>query len=214
MTSSDRAPPTLADNGPMVSGKVVILGVFGFSVAAAFVSWIYYARLQERPLALWGSPAAELILRAPTARAYRLAVAPDAVEPKTTEPTTIGPDGAHRQFVIDGQRYMATAERDVSQARGFSHIRQGLVHDRSFAWDEPPGDQPPDWEYAIEFDEAGRTAVVAFADHAVRAALVDGDQAGSNSTSPARTVSTRPVAGAIDAFLAEQFPSEPSTTAP
>ncbi|HEY1599766.1 MAG TPA: hypothetical protein VGG64_09200 [Pirellulales bacterium] len=213
MTSPDRVPPIQADAGPMVSGKVVILGVFCFSVAAAFVSWIYYARLQERPLALWGSPAAELILRAPAARAYLLAVAPDAAEPKTAEP-----ESAQRQFVIDGLRYVATAERDVSQARGFSHIRQGLIHDRSFAWDEPPGDRPPLWKYAVEFDEGGKTAVVAFADHAVRVALVDGSQSAPNSASPARTgfmrtVSTRPVAGAIDAFLAEQFPSEPPTSA-
>ena len=209
MASQEPRIPALADNGPMVSGKVVILGVFGFSVAAALVSWVYYARLQERPLALWGSQAAALLLRAPKARAYRLAPAADVGEESTNDSQS-----ARRQFVINGERYVATRERDISQARGFSHIRQGLVHDRSFAWDEPPGDQPLAWEYAIEFEDAGQTAVVAFANHAVRAALVDSKTGDREHADATRTVSTRPVSVAIDTFLAEQFPSEPQSIAP
>jgi len=177
----------------MVAGKVVILAIVFFAVGASIVSWIYYARLQARPLALWGSRAAELMLRAPMARAYRLVPAADGLDQEGT--------GAGRQLAIAGERFVATDEHDISHAPGFSHIRQCLIHDRSFAWDEPQSERPSRWEFAIEFDDRGETTTVAFAFDTGRAALAGAD----------RTVSVRPVAGAIEGFLREQFPAEAQT---
>ena len=136
--------------GPMVAGKVVILGLLLFAVAASVVSWVYYARLQARPIALWGSRAAELMLRAPTVRCFRLRPA--------AENSDQSAGGAAREITIAGERYSCTDERDISQARGVSHIRQGLIHDRSFAWDEPASSGEKHWAFAIEFDAGGDRA--------------------------------------------------------
>jgi len=187
-----RSAPDASGDAQFVQGKWVILVVVGLAVMASVVSWIYYARLQRRPLELWGPRAAELMLRAPVARAYRLV-------PAKAEPS--GEVG--RRFEFGGVPYTAIAERSVSQAPGFSHIRQGLVHDRSFAWDDVPCDEPAHWEYAVEFEDRGATAVVAFDFHCGRAML-----AGSE-----RSESIRPVAAAVEGFLREQFPAADQTPA-
>jgi hypothetical protein len=173
-----------------VGGKVVIVAIALLAVGASGVSWMYYARLQRRPIELWGSHAAELILRAPTVRAYGLVPMADDAREQNSE--------VQRQFVIAGERYEAADERDISQARGLSHIRQGLIHDRSFAWDEPSGEQRSHWQFAVEFADGQDTAAVAFDFEAKRAALAEAD----------RTVSIRPVAGAIEGFFRDQFPPE------
>ena len=129
-----------------------------------------------------------MILRAPAARACRLAPAADESDG--------GP--ARRRFAIGGATYEVIADRVISQAPGFSHIRQGLVHDRSFGWDDAPCDDPAQWEYAIEFEDRGATAAVVFDFHCARAML-----AGSEHSE-----SIRPVAAAIEGFLREQFPAE------
>jgi len=186
----------------MVPGYVVIIAIVVLAVGASSFSWFYYRRLQERPLALWGSRAAELMLRAPVARLYRLSpveneeatgeiAPPDAAKGRAANNATVT-----RVFTIGGERYAALDERDISRAPGFSHIRQGLIHDRSFAWDELADAAPRQWEYAIEFEGPGSAAVVAFDFRAARATLVGGE----------RSVSIRPVGAAIQVFLREQFP--------
>jgi hypothetical protein len=185
-TADDYGPP---DESSMVQGKWVILGIVGISVAASAISWIYYARLQERPLALWGSQAAELILRAPDARAYR--VMPLPIEGAAS------PEASPRSaLMIDGQSFVSIDERDVSHANGFSHIRNSLIHDRSFAWDEPPCDVPPTRSYVIEFTDGKDRVALALAFDCPRATILDTD----------RVISIRPVAKAIEDFLGEQFP--------
>ncbi len=182
-------PPDEA--GHLVQGKWVILGVVGLSLAASMASWVYYARLQERPLALWGVRPAEMMLRAPMARAFRLVGADTAREPPAI-------DGRGREFTIAGQRYLAVAERDISQAKGFSHIRNSLIHDRSFVWDEEPCEISPQWAYVIQFVEGNEQAAVALAFNCPRTALTNND----------RMVSIRPVAAEIEDFLHEQFPAD------
>ncbi|MBI2824577.1 MAG: hypothetical protein HYX69_07825 [Planctomycetia bacterium] len=186
--ASRNFPADATDAGQLVRGKWVILAIVALAVAAGAFSWFYFAWLQRRPLALWGSHAAALMMRAPTARAYRLEPMADAA----------AGDAAPGQpvFAVDGEPFRGTAARDVSRAKGFLHIRQSLVHNASFAWDEPAGDCQPKWEYAIEFEDRGERAVVAFAFNCGRIALVESD----------RTASIRPAAAEIKSFLVEQFP--------
>ena len=60
MLASDDRPPDgrftqdSAGDSQFVQGKWVILAVLGLAVGASVVSWIYYARLQRRPIELWG----------------------------------------------------------------------------------------------------------------------------------------------------------------
>ena len=62
-------------------------------------------------------------------------------------------------------RLVATARRDVSEARGIVHLRRGLVEDAGFRWEHagPPGRLPAEsWDYAFVFtdEDGGQTAVV------------------------------------------------------
>jgi hypothetical protein len=191
LASDDSQPaPGATDEGQFVQGKWIILAVISLGVAASIGSWVYYARLQQRPIALWGPRAAELMLRASSARAYRL-------EPATAEQG----GAAERHFTINGAPYVVAAERLVSQAPGFSHIRQGLVHDRSFAWGEGPCDERAQWEYALDFEDRGDAAIVVFDFRCARAALLGGEH----------SASIRPVAAAVEGFLREQFPDADRT---
>jgi len=193
MAATDSA--TAPDDESLIQGKWVILAIVALALGGAGVSWVYYARLQERPLALWGSEAGTLILRATQARAYRIA-------PATSREGHEPDDSPGRiRFTIGGQLFTATAEHDVSHAPGFSHIRQSLIHDRSFAWDEGPCDEAPQWKYALEFSESGHIVWLAFAFNCPRAALADSDH----------TASIRPVGQAIEAFMREQFPTDAPT---
>ncbi len=194
LSNHQDAPP---NEESLIQGKWVILAIVALALGSAAVSWVYYARLQERPLALWGSEAGTLILRATEGRAYRIA---PAASREGTEPDD---SPARIRFTIGGQLFTAIDERDVSRAPGFSHIRQSLIHDRSFAWEDGACDEAPQWNYALEFSEAGHTVWLAFAFNCPRAALANSDH----------TASIRPVAAAIEAFLREQFPAD-STTAP
>jgi hypothetical protein len=179
------------DGAHLVQGKWVILGVVGLSFLAASASWFYYARLQERPLALWGIRPAEMMLRAPAAKAYRIVSAAEA-------PQTNNAEQPAAEFSVAGERYVAVAERDISQANGFSHIRNSLIHDRSFVWDEAPCEIAPQWTYVIQFIDGDERTAVVLAFDCPRAAPADTD----------RIVSIRPVAAEIDDFLHEQFPAE------
>lgn len=185
MQQSDASTTVGSNNSRMVPGYVVILTVLGLSVAASLFSWFYYRRLQERPIALWGSQAAALMLRAPVAHAYRLA-------PAGEDASVSG-----QRLTICGEEYVVREESDISAARGFSHVRHGLIHDRSFAWDEPPANATPHWDYAIAFADGDSQAAVAFDSGSGEAVLIGGT----------RRVSMRPVAAEIADFLREQFPA-------
>ncbi len=181
--STDRA--AAPDEGPTISGKAAILSIVMLAVIGSVGSWFYYARLQQRPLALWGSRSAALMLRAPVARALRLAPAPtSAVE-------------GQRVLEVAGQRLAVIAERDVSQARGFSHIRNSFVHDASFGWDDPPRDCQPAFNDALEFVDGDDSVIVALSFDCAVALRVGGD----------RHISIRPVAAEIKSFIDEQFPA-------
>ncbi len=107
-----------------------------------------------------------------------------------------GTAASQRTITVGGESFVLTDKRDVSHANGFSHIRNGLIHDRSFAWDEEACDESPRWDYALEFLEGEERVVVALAFNCPRTALVDTD----------RTASIRPVAAVLADFLREQFP--------
>jgi hypothetical protein len=184
----------------MVQGKVAILAIAFLGVAASVGSFFYYARLQHRPLALWGPEQARLMLRAPKALAYQLEAAPE-VEPAA---------GAN-VIEIGGQRLRLVDERDVTQSPGFSHIRQSFVHDASFDWDAPADDCQPRWTHALRFIEGEQSATILLAFNCARAALADDPAAKivPDQNWPPRSVSIKPVSAAIEEFFVELDPKTP-----
>ncbi len=183
--------------GPMVQGKVAILAIVFLGVAASIGSCVYYARLQQRPLALWGSEPARLMLRAPQALAYKL-------EPAEGEAAA----GAGMIVDVAGERLRLVGKRDVTQAPGFSHIRQSFVHNASFDWEAAPGDCQPRWTHALRFVDGEQSATMLFAFNCGRAALVSGEPAVADLAR--RSASIRPVSAAIEKFLVELDPKAPA----
>src|SRR5262249_30626463 len=114
-------------------------------------------------------------------------------------PTIDDPSVETRVLNIGGARVAVIAERDVSQAPGFSHIRNSFVHDASFDWDETPASNPH-YDSAIEFLCEDRGVVVALSFNEGCAQVVGSD----------RRVSMRPVAAEIESFVHEQFPKQPA----
>jgi hypothetical protein len=193
--------------GPMVQGKVAILAIAFLGVAASVGSCVYYARLQQRPLALWGSEPARLMLRAPTVLAYNLAPASDQ---EKAAPSDL--------IEIDGQRFRLVNQRDVSRAPGFSHIRQSFVHDASFTWDAAPDDCQPTWTHALRFVEGDSSATVVLAFDCQRAALATADPAAKDNPTvvdlKAHSASIKPVSKAIQDFFAQYEPKAPPAEQP
>lgn len=174
-------------NAPrMVSGKWMILGVVGVGVVMAVVAWLYYYVQQRRPLALWGPAAARLMMQAPQVEAWRLVDADAAAEA----------DDAIETITVGERRWRIAARKDVSAARGLSHLRYGFLNDRCFAWDEPAPEQASPWQFALHFVDGDSAATLLFAPQAKRVRLLETGAEASNA----------PVAEGYHRFFLEQFP--------
>jgi hypothetical protein len=193
--------------GPMIQGKVAILAIAFLGVAASVGSCVYYARLQQRPLALWGPESARLMLQAPKALAYRLETETD---PEKTPPTDA--------IKIGDQRFRLVDQRDVSRAPGFSHIRQSFVHDASFDWDAKLDDCQPSWTHALRFVDGDASATVVLAFDCQRAALAIIDPAAQDKSAvadlKAHSASIKPVVAPIQEFFAQFEPKAPPAKKP
>ncbi|MEI6241453.1 MAG: hypothetical protein WCR51_13780 [Planctomycetia bacterium] len=127
MSQSASGPGTAPARGRLLVVGLVLLGL------AAAVTGIAYQRWQTlRCLTFYGPEVARMIASAP--RVELLAVAPGDVP----------------------GRLVATAIRDVTNAKGLVHLRRGLVEDANFAW-ERPGEAArlPDraWDCALVFSD-------------------------------------------------------------
>jgi hypothetical protein len=90
------------------------------------------------------------------------------------------------------------ARRDAAAARGFTHLRRGLVEDANFDWAAPAPDVVRHWGYALSFADDQRRAVV----------LIDLEGGWVAEASEAsHQASVAPIATGLRIFLEEQFPS-------
>jgi hypothetical protein len=171
------------------SGRYAVLFIVGVGIASAIGSQWFYYHLQQRPLALWGSGEAKVMLNAPLANALLL-VAADKVPPGKL------PAGEVRERITVGKEHWVVLKRkDVTMAPGFSHVRACLVSDESFDWNSPTGACQPQWTYGLEFDDVDAMVMVLFAPNCERAMLVD----------TGASASMRPVMPGIVRFMKEQF---------
>jgi hypothetical protein len=144
----------------------VILGILAGALVATLFSLWYHIQNGRRALAYWGSDTALVIARAPEIDAIELAPADQPAEAKA-DAAASEPVGAAAQerpvqrFGLGGKFYQAVAVKDASQARGVSNIRRALVLDVTYQWDAPPTGEPT-WEYALEFRDGPRSALVLF----------------------------------------------------
>jgi hypothetical protein len=116
------------------SGTLVIIGVVVLAILAAAASWWARYNATHQAARFWGPKAAKLIRDAPKVTFYYFvrdvgAIDDPAVLHKLTDRSL---ERARR----------GVGEVDVSQARGFTHLRNALLEDKSFRWGPPPKNMP------------------------------------------------------------------------
>lgn len=130
--------------------------------AGVLTARTYHARVQRRPLELWGSGAALLLLNARSVEVLALARG--------------GPDEAveAERLIVDGRLWFVTGRKDVSSAPGLSHVRQSLLNDRSYNWQAVQPHEPPAWDCALVFAEAAQQVTLLLDFDGGRARLLPG----------------------------------------
>jgi hypothetical protein len=164
-------------------GKHVILLMVLAGCAMGGISVAFHHWLARRAIAWWGRDNVELITGAPRVDVLRLA---PAVESDQGETLTIG-----------AVRYRVAERKDATAAAGMNHLRNSLLEDAHFHWDEAEANRPPPiWAFAFEFIDGPRKLTVAF----------DRDNHLGRSDNE-KILSITPIATGWSEFFAEQFPS-------
>ena len=135
----------------MNRGKLVILFIFGLSTAMGVYAWWHNFQQGRRCLALWGSDAATLIRFAPQVEILELA-----------PPASDASDQPTLQF--SEQTFSIVHAKDITAVRGLIHARQSLIEDATFDWNASSraSGRHEDWQYAMRFTAADRTATLVF----------------------------------------------------
>jgi hypothetical protein len=159
------------------SGKLLILGVLVIGLAGAAASWWFRYSATHRAAQFWGPQAATLIRDAPHV---------------TLRSDTPSKDSQGKNA--------ADVPRDVSSAKGFTHLRDALLLDASYDW-TAAGPPDTDWSNSLVFaatEGAEPRAVIMFSpDFNWAANGAAGDPA-------QHAVSTSPITKGLREFFAEQ----------
>ena len=151
------------------NGKLVVLGIFFVALGAAAFGMLFRYQATRRTLQFWGSENVAMVADAPVVEAVR--------------------------FGPEGQEQAVAEQVDISGARGLVHLRQALLEDRSFDWDEPAARDEPVWSYGLRFRDGTSSVMLVFSSDFRRA-----QQAGSPAS-----VSTAPIAAGLATVFAEYF---------
>ena len=142
-----------------ISGRVIILTIFGIGLALSGGAWWYHYMGARQAAAFWGSPAGRLIVRGPEVTFYELG---ELVADGSDEPLIAG--------------RMIKGEIDLSGKPGLIHLRHVFTQDSNLQWDgrtrEPAG--KGDWAYAVRFGEGDLSTVVLFRRDFERIGKLDG----------------------------------------
>jgi hypothetical protein len=120
------------------SGKLVIVAIVAIAVAAAGVSWWFRYDVTHRAAEFWGPKTARLIRDAPIVQFW------------THDPPTNLPELIASEVSAESTRDPSTVQ-DVTHARGFVHLRNALLDDRSFRWPPNPPAPGTDWKWMLRF---------------------------------------------------------------
>jgi hypothetical protein len=172
------------------SGKLVILGILAVAVASAAASWWFRYEATHRAADFWGPDAAVLIRDAPGVLLIELR--------QLTALEANGPPS--RSFAVGQDTYVAALERDISQARGLLHLRNALLEDRSYAWDDPqlPWRDEIEWKWRLVFFGDRPPKEIWFSSNARYAMREDG-----------AVISCSPIASGLVAFLQDASSPDP-----
>ncbi len=144
------------------SSKLIVLLILGLAVGLAGFNLVYQHQRSRRSLAYFGTDAGQLISTAPCAELRRLTPSDGGQSRDDAEIVT-----------LRGRDYRASPAVEISQARGFSHVRRAFLIDATFAWDSPPPASPPNWRYALEFSNGQKSCLLLLDEPCLHVALDD-----------------------------------------
>ncbi len=165
----------------MQSGTKLVLGIFGLALLAGVFSWWYRYEVAHRSTTFWGPYFAELIARPSDVNAFGL-------KPATAE---TGEDALQ----ILSQSFERIDSKDLTSAPGMVHLRNSILSDGNYRWDEPVATN--DWRWCLQFSGKGMTATILFTDDF--AVLGRMNQRGDN----VRTVDCQPMAESLREYFAK-----------
>jgi hypothetical protein len=142
--------------------KWAVLGMLLLGVAASVFAVWFYAHQQRRPLGYWGPAEAQVIMKASKVEVLRLT--------KNKGPAMAG----RERIEAEGEHWDVLMARDISTAADLDAFRLDLLRDSSFSWDETTSCEPA-YNYAMRFQDKGKTATVLFSFDCPKAYLVGKD---------------------------------------
>ncbi len=183
-----------AEGTPLIEGKYAILAVLFLGLIGAVGGWWYRGQLQRKAITLLGADNATLIQEAPSVVLWEL-------EPADTN----RPSGEERTLAVANREFIVTNRVQTGRAAGLIHLRQSLINDRSYHWEQSAAGCEPEWEYALRFEDEAKRAVTVLLDFSCFQLLVLENQ---------RMVSMKPMAAGLEKFIAAQLakPAESHAT--
>ncbi len=176
-----KIPSESRDLNTMQSGTKLVLGIFGLALAAGIFSWWYRFEVAHRSTTFWGPQFADLIVRPSDVTAFGL------------KPTTV--ESGEDTLQILSQNFERIDSKDLTSAPGMVHLRNSILTDGNYRWDEPVSNE--DWRWCLQFSGEGMTATILFSENF--AVLGRMNQRGDN----VRTVDCQPMAETLREYFAE-----------
>lgn len=126
-----------------ISGKYVIIAIFGLALAATGYAVWYRYQQSNRAVALWGPEHAGRMRNAPTVEVWRIDTAAETIPGETV----LAPGGAQATV---------TSKRVLENIPDLTYIRRAFLTDAFFLWEETP-DCEPEWAYRLQFRDGDAT---------------------------------------------------------
>jgi hypothetical protein len=203
-----------ATTAPTISGKWLIIGIFGLALAAAGGSWLFRYNATHRTAAFWGPEAARLIRDAPQVTLFRepITIARAVVDALPADATESDARAGVDQKIMD-------SGIDVSNAHGLAHLRNALLEDRSFAWPSEDvsllnyanfGD--PYWLLVFQDPATGKAAKIHFSEDC-RQAMRTSNPKGPVGNKEGALISAEPIASGLAEMFTEFSAIKPADAA-
>lgn len=136
-----------------VSGRIIILTMFGIALALSGGAWWYHYSTTRRAAEFWGAEGARLLVKAPRLEFLELGERAAGAKPQARE---------EAGEVVAGRA--VTAVQDLSDKPGLIHLRFVFTQDANFGWSEIASQRvdvaDAQWAYALRFEEGERQLVI------------------------------------------------------
>jgi hypothetical protein len=172
----------------MNQGKIVVAIAVVLGICAGLAGYWWNYRIGHRALAFWGQETSRLVRLAPKVEYLSVTPAdsPDAPNVRETK----------GMLKIGGVLSMLLRQVDLSQARGLIHLRNAILSDDQFDWNNS---SVPEVEirHALRFTDNNGVSATLYFDLENKVAFNDRDQ---------ENIHLGPLAKSLEQFLARELP--------